>query len=82
MNPLTKYIANWQIKKIAALPRDKQFIKITEAKKVGLVFDATDKEVFEVIRKFIQQVKESTKGIHAIGYIDEKITPNYLLVLV
>jgi hypothetical protein len=77
MNPVTKYIANWQIKKMAALSRNKQFIKITEAKQVGLVFDATDKEVFEVIRKFIQQVKEYTKGIHAIGYIDEKITPNY-----
>jgi hypothetical protein len=77
MNPITKYIANWQIKKIAALPRNKEFIKITEAKKIGLVFDATDKEVFEVIRKFIQQVKEYSKGIHAIGYIDEKITPNY-----
>jgi hypothetical protein len=77
MNPVTKYIANWQIKKLCALPRSKHFIKLTEAKKVGLVFDATDKEVFETIRKFIQQVKEYSKGIHAIGYVDEKITPNY-----
>lgn len=77
MNALTKYIANRQIKKIAALPRNKQFVKITEAKKIGLVFDAGNKEVFETIQKFIKQLKEYTKGVHAIGYIDEKVTPNF-----
>jgi len=77
MNPIIKYLASYQIKKIAALPRAKQFIKIQEAKSIGLVFDATDKEIFEIVKKFIQQVKEYTKNIHAIGYVDEKITPNY-----
>jgi len=77
MNFITKYIASYQVKKIAALPRTKQFIKIPEAKSIGLVFDATDKEVFEVIKKFIHQVKEYTKNIHAISYVDKKITPNY-----
>lgn len=77
MNIITKYIASYQIKRIAALPRAKQFIKIPEAKNIGLVFDASNKEVFEAIKKFILQVKEYTKNIHAIGYVDEKITPNY-----
>jgi hypothetical protein len=77
MNVITKYIASFQIKKIAALPRNKQFIKIPEAKSIGLVFDATDKKEFELIKAFIQQIKEYTKGIHAIGFVDSKITPNY-----
>src|ERR1035437_1856725 len=77
MNPITNYIASYQIKKIAVLPRAKQFIKITESKSIGLVFDATDKQVFEIIKKFIQQLKEYTKNIHAIGYVDENNTPNY-----
>jgi hypothetical protein len=77
MNIVTKYIAAYQINKLCALPRTKQFIKIPEAKSIGLIFDATDKEVFEVVKKFIQQVKEYTKNIHAIGFVDEKITPNY-----
>lgn len=59
------------------MPRNKQFIKIPEAKSIGLVFDATDKDEFELIKKFIQQIKEYTKGIHAIGFVDNKITPNY-----
>ena len=77
MNFITKYIAAYQIKKIASLPRNKEFIKFSEAKSVGLVFDASDKEEFEVIKKFIQQIKEFTKGIHAIGFVDDKITPSY-----
>lgn len=77
MNVFAPYIASYQIKKLCALPRKREFIKLTEAKNVGLLFDATDKEVFEEIRKFIQQVKEYTKDIHAIGYVDGKITPNY-----
>ena len=77
MNPITRYLANWQIKKLCTSPRNKQFIKLGDAKKVGLVFDATDKETFETVRKFIQQLKEHTKGIHAIGFVDDKITPNY-----
>lgn len=77
MNFITKYIASYQIKKIAALPRSKEFIKLTDAKSVGIVFEATDKNEFEIIKKFIQQLKEYTKGIHAIGYVDHKITPNY-----
>ncbi len=73
---IAKYLANYKIKKIAAQPRAKQFIKLSEAKSVGIVFDATDKNEFELVKKFIQQLKEYTKGIHAIGYIDLKVTPN------
>lgn len=77
MNFVTRYIANWQIKKLCSAPRTKQFIKLSEAKKVGILFDATDKQTFETIGKFIQQLKGYTKGIHAIGFVDDKITPNY-----
>jgi hypothetical protein len=50
---------------------------LPEAKNVGIVFDATDRDEFERIKKFIQQLKEITKGIHAIGFVDSKITPAY-----
>lgn len=59
------------------MPRNKQFIKLGEAKSIGLLFDATDKEHFELIKKFIARLKEFTKNVHAIGFVDEKITPNY-----
>lgn len=77
MNFITKHIANYQIKKLCAAPRNKQFVKLSDAKSIGIVFEATDNDMFELVKKFIQQLKEYTKNVHAIGYVDEKITPNY-----
>lgn len=76
MSFLTEYIASRQVKKIAQRPRQKQFVKLQEAKNVGLVFDAGDQENFELIKKFIQQIKEYCKGIHTVGYIDAKVMPS------
>src|SRR6201993_598800 len=77
MNFLIKYIAAYQIKKLCALPRNKEFIKLNDAKTIGILFDATSNDTFETVKKFIEKLKAYTKNVHAIGYIDEKITPNY-----
>ncbi|MHB8261518.1 MAG: DUF6913 domain-containing protein [Bacteroidia bacterium] len=77
MNILIKYIAEHQIKKLCALSRNKQFIKLADAKTIGIVFELTDNNTFEIIKKFILQLKVYTESVHAIGYIDEKLIPNY-----
>jgi hypothetical protein len=77
MNFITKHIANYQIKKLCASPRNKQFVKLSDAKTIGIIFEATDGNTFETVKKFITQLKEHTKNVHAIGYVDEKLTPNY-----
>ncbi len=77
MNFLIKYFAANSIKKLCKEKRNKQFIKLSEAKTIGIIFEATDAEIFEVVKKFIQQLKGYTNNVHAIGYVDEKTTPNY-----
>ena len=77
MNFIIKHIANYQIKKLRAAPRNKQFVKLSDAKTIGIIFEATDSDTFEIVKKFITQLKEYTKNVHAIGFIDEKLTPNY-----
>lgn len=77
MSLLTKYIAGYRIKEMAKARREKAFIKLADAKSVGIVFDATSAVEFEAIKKYIQRLKEITRGIHAVGYVDNKITPNY-----
>ena len=77
MNFITKHIANYQIKKLCAAPRNKQFVKLSDAKTIGIVFEVTDNNTFETVKKFITLLKEYTKNVHAIGYVDEKLTPNY-----
>jgi len=61
MNPIIKYIAEYQIKKLCDLPRNKQFVKLADAKTIGVVFEVTDSSTFETVKKFIQQLKEYTK---------------------
>ncbi len=77
MNFITKYIADYQIKKLCTAPRNKQFTKLSEAKTIGVLFEATDSNTFETVKKFILQLKEQNENVHAIGYVDEKLTPNY-----
>jgi hypothetical protein len=77
MNFITKHIANYQIKKLCVAPRNKQFVKLNDAKTIGIIFEATNSETFETVKKFTTQLKEYTKNVHAIGYVDEKLTPNY-----
>lgn len=77
MNFLIKYIAAYQIKKLCALPRNKEFVKLNDAKTIGILFDATNNDAFETVKKFIEKLKTYTKNVHAIGYVDEKLTPNY-----
>ena len=77
MNFIIKHIANYQIKKLCTASRNKQFVKLSDAKTIGVIFEATNNETFEIVKKFITQLKEYTKNVHAIGYVDEKITPNY-----
>jgi hypothetical protein len=77
MNFLIKYIAAYQIKKLCTFPRNKQFVKLDDAKTIGILFDATSNDTFETVKKFIEKLKAYTKNVHAIGYVDEKLTPNY-----
>src|ERR1700757_840456 len=77
MNFLIKHVAEYQIKKLCISPRKKQFVKLNDAKTIGILFDATDNNTFETIKKFIEKLKTYTKNVHAIGYVNEKITPNY-----
>ena len=77
MNFLIKYIADYQIKKLCALPRNKEFVKLNDAKTIGVLFDATNNNTFEIVKKFIERLKAYTKNVHAIGYVHEKLTHNY-----
>ena len=77
MNFFTRYIANYQINKLCTQPRNKQFVKLADAKSIGVVFEVSNSETFELVKKFIIELKEYTKQVHAIGYIDEKLSPNY-----
>ena len=46
-----------------------------EAKTIGIVFDATDKEDFELVKKYVLYLKEMKKKVKAIGFFNQKESP-------
>ncbi len=59
-------------KKLSELERQKQFVNIEEARNIGVVFEHTSAEAFEVVKQFVLKLKEQGKRVHAIGYFDQK----------
>lgn len=60
---------------VKALQRDRKFINIQDAKTVGIVFDATNKDDFELVKKYITYLRDLKKKVKAIGYYDQKNIP-------
>ncbi len=66
------YSLNQEIKSVR---RNKMFLNLEEAKTIGIVFDATENDNFELVKKYIIYLKELKKRVKAIGYFNMKDTP-------
>ncbi len=60
---------------VKELRRNKMFMNMQDAKTVGIVFNATDKGDFDLVKKYITYLKEMKKRVKAIGFYDQKTTP-------
>ena len=58
-----------------SLHRNKTFMNMEEAKTVGILFDATKSENFDLIKKYIIYLKDMKKRVKAIGFYNQKETP-------
>ena len=55
--------------------RNKTFMNMSDAKTVGILFDATDHENFDLVKKYIIYLKDMKKRVKAIGFYNQKQTP-------
>ena len=55
--------------------RNKMFLNLEDAKTIGIVFDATENENFELVKKYIHYLKELKKRVKSIGFFNMKETP-------
>ncbi|MBI4947872.1 MAG: hypothetical protein HY840_15890 [Bacteroidetes bacterium] len=55
--------------------RNKKFINIEDAKTIGIVFDASDNENFDLVKKYVTYLREMKKKVKAIGFYYQKVTP-------
>ncbi|MEO6882662.1 MAG: hypothetical protein ABI199_01415 [Bacteroidia bacterium] len=59
-------------KEIASMHRDKTMLNLSEAKTVALLFNADDREEFELVKKYVTYLKELRKKVKIIGYFTTK----------
>lgn len=45
---------------------------LTEVRSIGIVYDATDREVFEYVNDVVRRLRAEMKKVHALGYINSK----------
>ncbi len=62
-------------KELKNFRREKLFLNLEEAKTVGIIFDATENENFELVKKYIGNLKEQKKKVKAIGFFNLKNSP-------
>ncbi len=66
-------------RKLKTGKRKKEVINLEEAKKVGIVFNATDEIVFELIKKFSKSLVSKGIEVYSIGFVDQdKLIDHYL----
>ncbi len=65
-------------KEFAAINRKKAVVNFEEAETIALVFDATNKEEFELVKKYIKKLKENKRKVRAIGFYDGKEEPTLM----
>src|SRR5438093_10544594 len=61
-----------ELKKTAS---KREVVSFESAKKIGLLYDATDDHNFEVMKQYVKQVRGQQKEVLALGYIDRKQMP-------
>jgi hypothetical protein len=62
-------------KKIKSLERPHQTVSLENAKKIGIIYDATDEEDYEVVTQYLRFLRNKQKEVKTLGYVDNKKLP-------
>ncbi len=52
-----------------------EVVGFDEAKKIGLLYDATDDTNYEIVKQYVKTIRSQQKEVLALGYVDKKILP-------
>lgn len=73
---IKNYAGNYfLLHEMKSVRRTKMFLNLEQAGTIGIVFDATDNDDFELIKKYIGYLRELKKRVKAIGFFNMKNTP-------
>ncbi|MBL4654253.1 MAG: hypothetical protein JKY33_00335 [Bacteroidia bacterium] len=54
-------------------------VNFDDAKRVGIIYDATDSERFEIVKEYAKEIRESGKEVKALGFVNDKQTGRHQL---
>ncbi len=69
-----RYFLNQEM---TTLKRQRGIVNLNDAKTIGILFEATDKEEFELVKKYVLYLKELKKKVKAVGYFSTGDTPDF-----
>jgi hypothetical protein len=81
LNNIKRKIARSQVRKeFRNLRRTGKVINLSNAQSVGLIYQVTNQEKFEIIKKYVKHLREEEgiRKIMALGYVDDKILPEFV----
>lgn len=64
-------------KDIAKVRRNRNIQNLADAKKIGILYDATDEKTHNIICDFVKYFQENLKVVKAIGYVNYPRLPHY-----
>ncbi len=59
--------------------RKKQVFNLKSAKSIGILFDATRPEDFDLVREFYQDLKKTGHALSVLGFVNDKEVPAHYL---
>ena len=64
-------------KELAGVERNKALLNMDDAKTFGIIFEASNKDHVELVKKYAGYLKEMRKKVKVIGYCDAKEIPEF-----
>ena len=64
------------MKHLKNMHRDKKAIGFSEAKSIGILYDATEFEDYEIVKQYVKDIRAQHIEALALGYVDKKELPN------
>jgi hypothetical protein len=56
--------------------REQRSVPFSEAKTIGILYDATSERDYELVKKFVKEIREQKKDVIALGYYNAKELPD------
>jgi hypothetical protein len=56
--------------------RVQKSVPFSEAKTIGILYDATTERDYELVKKFVKEIRDQHKDVLALGYYDKKELPD------